>query len=273
MQAPLNFSPYLRLIQKTGATKHPYGFSATDLLLKRANLSGDAHLLDVGCGAGHTSAYIAQNYGCTVMGVDISSDAVDHARSLHAREPYAKLLQFLVADAHSLPFDDGQFDVVVCESVLFFIHDKEAALKEMARVLKPKGYLALNEIIVADSPKKRAIQDYFLREEFGGFLVTADDVREAMSTTKWSILLEDEKPFDLMLQLKAEFKNLLSLKSLLPLLEMAHQACVSKEMRDDLFKVIKFSLDMPKGLKEHLYSYLLLAQKKPLRKAASPRNA
>ena len=260
---PINFSPYLRLIQKTGATKHPYGFSATDKLLSRIELNRSKHVLDVGCGAGHTSAYVAKNYDCLVTGVDVAQDAVDRAKALHEREPYFDRLSFVVSDILKLAFADGQFDVVLCESVLFFVHDKEAACKEMARVLKPGGYLALNEVIVADTSAKRKFQDYFLRPEFGGFLVTAEVLRQELDSQDWTIILQDEKPFDLFLQLKSDLKHLFSMRAILPLFEMAHQAWVSKEMREDLISVIRFSTQMPKGVMENLNSFLLLAQKKP----------
>lgn len=258
---PINFSPYLRLIQKTGATKHPYGFSATNILLDRAELTNGSELLDIGCGAGHTSAYVAQHYGCKVTGVDISAEALDRAKALHGREPYFERMSFALADANHVPYSDGHFDVVLCESVLFFINDKEAALKEMSRVLKPGGYLALNEICVSDTDEKRKIQDYFLRPEFGGFLTGSTAILENFDQADWSILVNDEKPFDFKAQIKSEVKQLLSFKSLLPLFEMAHQAWVSKEVREDFIRVLKFVLDMPKGMLEHLNSFLLLAQK------------
>ncbi len=261
--APNHFSPYLRLIQKTGATKHPYGFYATDLLLKRIPWEGTKEVLDVGCGAGHSSAYIAEHYDCMVTGVDFSDDAIDKAQALHANNDCAPRLKFLVADALRLPFADHSFDVVMCESVLFFIEDKAAAIKEMTRVLKPSGYLALNETVVADTEKKQTILEYFTRPQFGGFLVTAADLTKVLVKHQWSIILQDEKPFDLTEQLTADLKNLFTLKNVLPFFEMAHQAFVDKEMRDDVVSVIKFMVDMPTSVMNNLYSYLLLAQKKP----------
>jgi hypothetical protein len=135
----------------------------------------------------------------------------------------------------------------------------------MARVLKKGGHLALNEVIVADTSNKQKMKDYFLRPEFGGFLVTADELRHDLNPHAWSFIFEDEKPFDLMLQLKSEFTHLFSLKSVLPLFEIAHQAWVSKEMREDVTSVMRFLLDMPRGVMKELNSYLLLAEKKPLK--------
>lgn len=266
---PVNFSPYLRLIQKTGVTKHPYGFSATDLLLQRAHLTHDSKLLDVGCGAGHTSAHIAKTHNCSVVGIDISHDALDRAQALYQHEPFFGQMSFAQASVQKLPFPDEHFDVVLCESVLFFVNDKETALQEMMRVLKPGGFLALNEITVSDKDDKRRIQDYFLRPEFGGFLVTADVLVDCLNQDEFSLVLKDEKPFDITTHLKSELRGFLSFKSLLPILEIAHQTWSNKDVRDDVMSVVKFALEMPKGTLESLQSLLLMVQKKPPIKTAS----
>lgn len=259
---PLEMSPYLRLIQRTGNTKHPGGFNATDLLLKRTDLKPGARLLDVGCGAGHTSAYIAKNYDCTVCGVDVSSEVLERARAMHRGDSLHNRLSFEVANANNLPFSDGYFDVVLCESVMFFIHDKEAALKEMARVVKPSGFLAINEICLSRKKNHHKVRDYFLRPEFGGFLTTAEQSMEWLLTNEnWKIMVQDEEAFDLAGQIKGELKLLLSKDGALQFLESAHQILVHKETRTDFMRIFKFMMEMPKGTLRHLNSMLLLAQK------------
>lgn len=261
---PLEMSPYLRLIQRTGNTKHPGGFKATDMLLKRTNLKAGARLLDVGCGAGHTSAYIAKNYDCTVSGVDVSPQVLERARALHKDEPYHVRMTFDVANAINLPFSDGYFDVVLCESVLFFIHDKEAALKEMARVVKPSGFLAINELCLSKKKNLHKIRDYFLRPEFGGFLTTAEEgMAWLLHNDQWKIILHDEEPFDVKEQIKGELKQLLSKQGILHFLESAHQLLVHQETREDFLRILKFLLEMPKNTLKHLNAMLLLAQKAP----------
>src|SRR5580704_14070215 len=146
---PKSSSPYLRLIQKLGITRHPRGLSATDILLKRTGLNKNLRVLDMGCGAGHTSAHIAKNYGCSVTGLDISRDALDKAKALYHQEPYCQRMQFVEGEATSLPFSYGYFDVILCESVLIFVQDKKSAFNEMNRVLKPGGHLALNELCLS----------------------------------------------------------------------------------------------------------------------------
>ncbi len=134
------FSPYLRLIQKSGFTRHPGGLEASDTLLSRAHINKNSHILDVGCGAGHTMSHIVKNYGCRVTGVDISEDALSRAEGIYQKEPEFLKFTFKKASVENLPFADNSFDVVLCESVLVFVNDKAKALREMARVTKVGGF-------------------------------------------------------------------------------------------------------------------------------------
>lgn len=256
----LNFSPYLRLIQKTGTTRHPGGLKATDMLLKRTNLTKNSRLLDVGCGAGHTSAYIAKNYHCLVTGVDISSDALARVNSFYQNEPYFDRMSFEVADASNLPYSDGYFDVVLCESVLLFIADVDAALTEMARVVKPGGFLALNEVCISDKKGLKRVKNYFAEPEFGGFLTTVNDLTK-LFRRHWTVILEDEQPLDLKSQMRSEIKHWVSPRGILQLLEIAHLALAQKEARHDLFSLGKFLLNMPKGALDELRALMFLAKK------------
>jgi ubiquinone/menaquinone biosynthesis C-methylase UbiE len=259
--AIFEYSPYLRLIQKTGNTKHPGGFFATDTLLKRTKLTKNSRLLDVGCGAGFSSAHIVKNYGCNVVGVDISPDVLEQARTLHEHEPYFERMRLQKAEANNLPFSDGYFDVVLCESVLFFILDKDAVMAEMARVVKPDGYIAINEICIKAQPGLQKIKDYFLRPEFGGFLSTSQKLCGLLDKNEWSILLQDEKPFDIKKEMFSILRQAFNKKSLLKVLEFFYQTAIDHEVRNDFFHMIKFILNMPQGTWRNLNSLLLLAKK------------
>ena len=89
--------------------------------------------LDVGCGDGRTTQWLAQR-ARSYVGVDVSESAVRAARlrGMDAR---------LVADAAVLPFADQSFDAVLCIEVLEHLFDPEAAAAEIRRVLRPGGTL------------------------------------------------------------------------------------------------------------------------------------
>jgi ubiquinone/menaquinone biosynthesis C-methylase UbiE len=70
---------------------------------------------------------------------------IDRSRERAKREGVADRVEFRVADAQDLPFEDGLFDAVITESVTAFPEDKQRAVDEYARVTKPAGTVGLNE--------------------------------------------------------------------------------------------------------------------------------
>ena len=93
-------------------------------------------LLDAGCGTGNYSLEAARN-GATVYGVDASREMLSGACE-KARKEGLKI-GLCLADATSLPFHDGQFDIALSVCALCFIRDRQRALLEMHRVLRPGG--------------------------------------------------------------------------------------------------------------------------------------
>lgn len=112
-------------------------------------------ILDVGCGTGINLFEAARWFSPAglLCGIDLSPGMVEVARAKAAL--LSVPAQFLVGDAERLPYPDGTFDLVVCNSVLHWFHDRGAALREIARVLKPGGQVAL---ICAASP---GFQEWF----------------------------------------------------------------------------------------------------------------
>lgn len=253
-------SPYLRVIGKIANTRHPGGLRASEFLLNKTDINKHWRVLDLGCGAGHTSAHIAQKYGCFVNGIDISSAALENATALYKNEPYANRLQFEKADLLQLPFSDSYFNAVLCESVLLFNANKEAALGEMKRVLKPGGFLVLNELCLDDIHQDK-IRAYCARPEFGGYLCSTRSIEEMLRADGFDIKLQDQSPLNIFEQLKADLMQFGNMKGLYQLLELLHQVFTDHETRTDLWKLAKFIMDMPSGLKK-LISLKLLAEKK-----------
>jgi ubiquinone/menaquinone biosynthesis C-methylase UbiE len=108
--------------------------------LADVDLPARAHVLDVGCGTGVLTRVLAglPEVG-SVVGVDLAASLLDTARELAADLPDVR---FERADARSLPFADGTFDVVVFDSTLSHVPQPERALAEAFRVLRPDGRLA-----------------------------------------------------------------------------------------------------------------------------------
>lgn len=101
-------------------------------LAGKIDLKPGQAILDVACGAGDW-LQVAAGRGLAVSGIDISERAIEVCRR---RMPEG---QFHVGPAETLPFPDGQFDVVTCLGSLEHFLDQPGALMEMGRVLKPGG--------------------------------------------------------------------------------------------------------------------------------------
>ena len=118
-------------------------FAISDALAhaaQRLNAMPGEHILDIATGTGWTARNVAR-YGAHVTGVDISSPLLEAAVSLasHLQPP----IEFLLADAERLPYADKKFDGVISTFGVMFATDQEQAAREMARVCKPGGRLAL----------------------------------------------------------------------------------------------------------------------------------
>jgi arsenite methyltransferase len=130
---------------EVGLTKHLGGVEATEELIALCHIGQGSYVLDVGCGAGVTPCYLAKQHGCRVVGVDILEAMIERSRERARREGVADRVEFKVADAQDLPFEDDLFDAVITESVTAFPQDKQKAVDEYARVTRPGGYIGLNE--------------------------------------------------------------------------------------------------------------------------------
>lgn len=136
-------------------TKHVGGWESTKEIAALCQLGPGQELLYVGSGSGVAAIQIAQTYDCKVIGVDLLETMVDAATQWAVERGATDLVEFRVADAQSLPFEDNRFDVLLCESVNVFVPDLQKAASEYVRVVKPGGYVALNESVwYRDPPEK-----------------------------------------------------------------------------------------------------------------------
>jgi SAM-dependent methyltransferase len=94
---------------------------------------------------------------------------IERARARATRQGVEGSIEFRVADIESIPFDDGGFVVVIAESVLAFLKEKQKSINEAVRVLKPGGYFGITETawLEEPSPEARAL----VAQSFGGIFV------------------------------------------------------------------------------------------------------
>ncbi|MGD0232120.1 MAG: DVU_1556 family methyltransferase [Syntrophorhabdales bacterium] len=127
----------------TGGWLRPGGIALTRAALALCRFQKGGVILDAGCGTGATCRRLRDDHGMAVCGVDISQSLLGGA---HAQDSSLRLAR---ASLESLPFPGATFDGILCECVLS--HTAAArALEELARVLKPKGFLVLSDLYVTD---------------------------------------------------------------------------------------------------------------------------
>ena len=125
---------------------HTRGKESTIEIANLAQLQSHHSVLDVGCGLGGSARYIANEFGCSVMGVDLTDEYIDVANQLTEFVNLSDKVSFKQASALELPFSSDSFDVVWTEHTQMNISDKEKFYGELSRVLKPNGRLVFHDI-------------------------------------------------------------------------------------------------------------------------------
>jgi arsenite methyltransferase len=129
-----------------GDAFHPGGLTLTQRLGSLLDLKSGSLVLDVASGNGASAIYLAQHFGCQVVGIEYSLENVDAASSAAERAAVADRVRFKMGDAESLPFGDRGFDAVICECAFCTFPDKETAASEFERVLRPGGHVGISDI-------------------------------------------------------------------------------------------------------------------------------
>jgi ubiquinone/menaquinone biosynthesis C-methylase UbiE len=102
-------------------------------------------VLDVGCGLGGPGRFLVDQFGCSVVGVDLLPLRIDLAQVLTDLTNMGERISYRVADATSLGFGDASFAQVWMLDVSMHIRDKPSLFREIARVLKPGRLLVMHE--------------------------------------------------------------------------------------------------------------------------------
>jgi cyclopropane fatty-acyl-phospholipid synthase-like methyltransferase len=112
-------------------------------------LAPGKRLLEVACGSGGPALFLAENFGATVTGIDISEAGVAAANAAAAERGLSGAAEFRTVDATApLPFGNESFDAVQCIDAINHLRDRPAVLLEWRRVLRPGGMLLYTDPIV-----------------------------------------------------------------------------------------------------------------------------
>lgn len=218
-------------------------------------------IVDVGCGIGGSSRYLAKKFGATSVGITLSPVQAQRANALAAAQGLAHKVSFQVADALEQPFSDGQFDLVWSMESGEHMPDKAKFVGELARVAAPGATIIIvtwchrNLDPEEESLKpweqdllKRICDAYYLP----AWCSIADYVRLLQSQSLQDIKSEDWSPFVAPFW-PAVIRSALTWKGLTSLLSSGQ-------------KTIKGALAMPlmiEGYKKDLIKFAIIACRKP----------
>ncbi len=105
-------------------------------------LHNKSNVLDVGCGNGIHLLWLANKIS-KGTGADFSKPFIDYARN-ETRKRNVRNINFICSDAKKMPFETGSFDLAYSLSTLYHMPEADQVIKEMARVVKTKGYVFLD---------------------------------------------------------------------------------------------------------------------------------
>ena len=186
------------------------GFSSLDQTAEMCKISEGKRVLSVGCGTGTNSIYLAKNFDCYVVGVDIAEGMILKAEENAEKEEITGQVEFKVGDAYDLQFEDNSFDVVITSFVSQFL-DLKKAFKEFLRVIKPSGYLGINEMYKSDEIPEIVAEKI---EEGVNSLRDATELPLTLYTpTYWKKAFEEASLIDIKLE-ELPYKNI-SMKQLI----------------------------------------------------------
>jgi len=121
-------------------------------------------VLDVAAGTGMVAAALVRRTGARVTALDQSPDMLAALRARLARDPLlAEAIEPMLGEAEALPFPDASFDALTFGYLLRYVDDPAATVRELARVVKPGGTVAMVEFGVPSRPVLRALWRHYTR--------------------------------------------------------------------------------------------------------------
>jgi len=167
---------------------------ATEALAdKLAGLGVDSswRLLDLCCGWGGPTRYVAERFGCRITGIDITQRSIDLAREGAKGTDVEPLIEFRQGDALDLPLGAGEVDLVWSQDAFCHIPDRRRLLSECSRVLRAGGYLAFTDWLRGEFITPEELRAYCAAWSFPT-LETLDSYRPLLAEAGFEVVSCEE---------------------------------------------------------------------------------
>jgi demethylmenaquinone methyltransferase / 2-methoxy-6-polyprenyl-1,4-benzoquinol methylase len=132
-------------------------------LVSRVPVVATDTVLDVATGTAAVAIELARRTGCSVLGLDQSSEMLAAGRKRVERAGLEERVRLVQGNAERLPFEDGQFDALTFTYLLRYVDDPGATMRELVRVTRSGGTIASLEFGVPPAPHWRALWELYVR--------------------------------------------------------------------------------------------------------------
>jgi cyclopropane fatty-acyl-phospholipid synthase-like methyltransferase len=126
---------------------HIGGRQASEDFISQLELSAGDHTLDIGCGIGGTSRFVASRFGCHVTGIDLTPEFVSTGQTLCDWVRLSGLVELHQGDATEMPFADESFDAAIMLHVGMNIANKAGLFTEVYRLIKPGAVFGIYDVM------------------------------------------------------------------------------------------------------------------------------
>lgn len=168
---------------------HIRGRAASLEILEALGLDADSHVLDLGSGLGGPARTLAELSGCTVTGVDLTSEFCEVATALSQWTGLSDRTHFQAGDATATGLPDAAVDAALTVHVGMNIPDKAALYAEAYRVLRPGGRFVVYDVLQGEGGEVRYPVPW-ADDPSTSFLATSQDMRELLPAAGFELISE-----------------------------------------------------------------------------------
>jgi ubiquinone/menaquinone biosynthesis C-methylase UbiE len=165
---------------------HIRGREATVELADLACASPGMKVLDVGCGLGGSSRYLAAERRCDVTGIDLTPEYCDIAIELSKRTGLERLTHFRCGSALEMPFGDGIFDLAWTQHAQMNIQDKRGLYAQIFRVLRPDGKFVFHDVLAGPGGMPY-YPTHWAEDPSISYLIAPGDLRKLLEETGFEV--------------------------------------------------------------------------------------
>lgn len=122
------------------------------------SVDGNTRILDIGAGYGGAARYVSWHYGARVDCLDISEKQNKYNKKKVAQSGLTQLIRVINGNFENIPLDDRSYDIVWCNDALLHCEDREEAIKEVNRVLRPGGWFVFTEVLHGENAARGSLK-------------------------------------------------------------------------------------------------------------------